>query len=397
MDSFGEKLRESRESQSYTLDQIARDTRISKRYLQALEEEDFSIFPGETYLIGFLRNYTQYLGLDAGEFISLYRNIKIQEQPIPMDELIHGKTKPSSALLWSGVFLGVVVIVASGYFLYRALRSRIPQEIVQEEGKPSGEAKEEFVFDSESETRWFTEGEAIRVVLGEEKYKIQVTSIEDNITLAVPGGMVRMELSETRFIDLNLDAKNDLKVVFNDIDKFAENKRVNLWLIKTATLLVEDKAEAAEPKETAAVETTTVEAGSTAEITPVAEASSAAETTEPAEAPLSVEGEGRIVVFDAESPRIFKVEINFRGNSLFRYLLDENTRDQRFFQKAESFSMDNVKREVTLWVSNAGALDTKVEGINVTLGRSGQVVTKTIRWVKDEATGRYQLEVISDY
>ncbi len=99
MDSFGDRLRESRESQSYTLDHIARDTRISKRYLQALEKEDFSVFPGETYLIGFLRNYTQYLGLDSDEFITLYRNIKIQEQPIPMDELIHGKTKTPPAFL----------------------------------------------------------------------------------------------------------------------------------------------------------------------------------------------------------------------------------------------------------------------------------------------------------
>ena len=83
MDSFGDRLRESRESQSYTLDHIARDTRISKRYLQALEKEDFSVFPGETYLIGFLRNYTQYLGLDSDEFLTLYRNIKIQEQGRP--------------------------------------------------------------------------------------------------------------------------------------------------------------------------------------------------------------------------------------------------------------------------------------------------------------------------
>ncbi len=39
MDSLGDTLKFSRESQSISLDQIARDTRISKRYLEALELE----------------------------------------------------------------------------------------------------------------------------------------------------------------------------------------------------------------------------------------------------------------------------------------------------------------------------------------------------------------------
>ncbi len=402
MDSFGDRLRESRETQSYTLDQIARDTRISKRYLQAFEKEDFSVFPGETYLVGFLRNYTQYLGLDSDEFISLYRNIKIQEQPIPMDELIHGKTKTPPAYLIAGIAVGVVAIVVGGFFLFRALRGRFPQEIVEEESQTTEKGKAEFVFDGETETRWFTEGEVIRVVMGDSHYKMEITSIGDNVTLSVPGGMVRMEVSETRFIDLNLDAKNDLKLVFNDIDKLAEDKRVNLWMIKTATLLIDDKAKI--PEADGAIEgpekATEGPQGTTgAEAFAEDTASVSSEAGEPpgGDPPLAVEGAQRTVVLESDSPRIFRVEINFRGNCLFRYLLDGETRDQRFFQKAESFAIDNIRREVQFWVSNAGVLDTRIEGVSVNLGRSGQVVTKRIRWVQNDGTGRYQLEVVSVY
>ena len=73
MESIGEKLKTSREAKALSIDQIARDTNIAKRYILALEHEDFEIFPGEPYLLGFLRNYSDYLGLDANEMIALYR------------------------------------------------------------------------------------------------------------------------------------------------------------------------------------------------------------------------------------------------------------------------------------------------------------------------------------
>ena len=85
MEALGEKLKTTREQKGFTFDQIARDTNITRRYLEALEKEDFSQFPGEPYLLGFLRNYGEYLGLDVQELISAYRTIKLQEQPIPVD------------------------------------------------------------------------------------------------------------------------------------------------------------------------------------------------------------------------------------------------------------------------------------------------------------------------
>ena len=148
MDSLGDRLKESREKQNYSLEQIARDTRISKRYLEALEEEDFTVFPGETYLIGFLRNYTQYLGLDANEFVALYRNIKIQEQPIPMDELIHGKTQSSPLPIILGILVGIILLGTGGFFLIRTLTSPVDLVSPQEDAETGVPKAEEFLFDS---------------------------------------------------------------------------------------------------------------------------------------------------------------------------------------------------------------------------------------------------------
>ena len=373
-------MRQSRETQNYSLDQVARDTRISKRYIESLESEEFSQFPGETYLVGFLRNYTQYLGLDSDEFVNLYRNIKLQEQPLPMDELIHGKKTPPHFLLLIGALVVLGLIVLGSFFLVRLIQSRQPLEATQAKSLEGSTAGQEFLFEGESETRWFKTGDVIMVVLGGKTYRMEVHSIDEGVSLSIPGGSVRLKLSEARFIDLNLDLKNDLKVVFNDIDSTEQGKRVNLWLIKAATLMKEDTSDA----------TPVTEAAPLTEATPVTEAAPVTEAT-----PRAVVTEGRIVILEADAPRIFKVDITFRGDCLLRYLMDGEARDQRFFQKGESFSVDRARKELKLWISNAGILEARIEGKEVSLGRPGQVVTKLIRWVKSDRSSRYQLEIVS--
>ena len=67
VESLGDKLRTARESKGYTYSHVGRETNIAIRYIEALENEDFSKFPGEPYILGFLRNYGEYLGLDVDE------------------------------------------------------------------------------------------------------------------------------------------------------------------------------------------------------------------------------------------------------------------------------------------------------------------------------------------
>ena len=53
MDSFGEILHNTRVEKNLDIDKIAREISIEKKYLQGLEDEDSSVFPGEAYMIGF--------------------------------------------------------------------------------------------------------------------------------------------------------------------------------------------------------------------------------------------------------------------------------------------------------------------------------------------------------
>ncbi len=78
MGQLGELLKEARQNRGTSLEEIEEELRIRKKYLQALEEEDFSIMPPEVYVKGFLRNYAIYLGLDPEEVRTFY----YKEKPV---------------------------------------------------------------------------------------------------------------------------------------------------------------------------------------------------------------------------------------------------------------------------------------------------------------------------
>ncbi len=72
MGELGTLLVRAREARGLTLEDAERDTRISRRYLQALESEQFEVIPAPVYARGFLRSYSQYLGIDPQETLGMF-------------------------------------------------------------------------------------------------------------------------------------------------------------------------------------------------------------------------------------------------------------------------------------------------------------------------------------
>jgi cytoskeletal protein RodZ len=70
---LGSELREARVQLGLTLEQVAYETRIRTRYLEALEDERWDDLPGEAYAKGFLRTYAGFVGLDGAQMLARYR------------------------------------------------------------------------------------------------------------------------------------------------------------------------------------------------------------------------------------------------------------------------------------------------------------------------------------
>jgi cytoskeletal protein RodZ len=71
--TVGEILRSEREKKGLSVKEIELATSIRTIYISAIEEGNYSIIPGEVYLKGFIRNYSNFLGLDGQQIVDLYR------------------------------------------------------------------------------------------------------------------------------------------------------------------------------------------------------------------------------------------------------------------------------------------------------------------------------------
>jgi cytoskeletal protein RodZ len=65
-------LREQREKQGLTLEEVEKATRIRARFLGALEDDDYAAMTSSTQARGFLSLYAQFLGLNAEQVIAAY-------------------------------------------------------------------------------------------------------------------------------------------------------------------------------------------------------------------------------------------------------------------------------------------------------------------------------------
>ena len=72
MPSFGEEIRRERELREITLAEVAEATKISVRFLEAIESNDFACLPGGLYNRGIVRAYCQFIGADSEAMVNAY-------------------------------------------------------------------------------------------------------------------------------------------------------------------------------------------------------------------------------------------------------------------------------------------------------------------------------------
>src|SRR5882757_746498 len=92
--SFGQKLKSEREKRAITLEQISSSTKIGKRMLQALEEENFNQLPGGIFNKGFVRAYARHVGLDEDQAITDYLQASGQDDVAKPDTEVEARTVP---------------------------------------------------------------------------------------------------------------------------------------------------------------------------------------------------------------------------------------------------------------------------------------------------------------
>ena len=385
MESIGEKFKKRREERGLFVEQIARDTNISKKYIDAIESEDFSEMPGEAYLIGFLRSYAEYLDIDPEEIIAIYKNTKIQEQPVP-EELIPQKKTPFSALVIITVAVLAVTAAGIGGFLLLGDKGEKSVEMVEadnnaekaEEKTETSVTGSEYTMSDAFIERRFEEGDVIRVAVEGSFYNIVCSSIDSVVKLSLPDKVAELSAGYDSLFDLTGDKKSDIRIIIRDIDKKGKGAVIKF------------------DRSTEAPSVAASEINSQEELSEVSRIASEVEASaSPGDSSLESRKQKTSTILTADKAEPFTLNIVFRGYCLMRYLVDDSHRDERYFHKGETFRL-NVNDSVRLWLSNAGSALIDINGQEYAAGKSGQVAAKLIKWNK-EAAGKNSIISVPMY
>lgn len=380
MTSIGESLRRAREDKGLDLDRVSDETRIAKRFLAALEAEDFSVFPGDPYAIGFLRNYAEYLGLDPAEMASSFNMLRIQEQPAPIQELLPSR-KPRVGLVFGLVALGLLVIGGAAFLL---LRGR---------GAPEGaslsapHSPTEYRLDTAPLDKRLWIGDDVVFAMGKDSWKLKLLSLGDGAILDTPFGQRRLSLGEESVIDFNGDGQPDLRILLADLDKRDAAKGANL---RFTPLLAGNPS--ASPS-AADIEGGAQQAAAAQTDDATAQPAAAAVPAGPDTTTATKEG----AIFEGQkSSYPFVVSVTFRASCMFRYEVDRKDRDERYYQKGDTVTI-NANNAVKIWASNAQSAAVTVQAsggrsASIDLGGPGEIAVKRIAWTQND-NGSYTLSL----
>jgi len=135
--SVGTTLRLCRESRNISLEESAEATKIGKNFLRVLEEDRFHDISSPAYLKGFIRTYSNYLGLDADNLVQ--QAVKQAELQIDEPPEINRKKLRIPSFNWQRLLLPAFLLgalIVSSFFLPPEVPLQRGKHLLQQQVQP---------------------------------------------------------------------------------------------------------------------------------------------------------------------------------------------------------------------------------------------------------------------
>jgi len=196
LEDLGRYLSYERKKRGIEIEDIQRETKIRTRYIHAIERGEFSTIPGgNVYVRGFLKNYTEGIGLNSQQILEQYKNISraVSEDQNEVSEEEHGENESQMPALITGqgIKIAIIAVIALVAILLVVKFTRTPkkdevnpkQERVSQidASKLAGELTEEPKTDDEIDEATPVTVEVVEETQEKTTYSIKAERIKVNI------------------------------------------------------------------------------------------------------------------------------------------------------------------------------------------------------------------------
>lgn len=123
-ETVGYLLKRTREVREIELEEISKKTKISVRFLQAIEEGRWSILPGDVFIKGFIRAYAQYLGLNPEEVVEKYVQERMPKEKV-VEHITREKPKGKN-IIWAGI---LIFLLLASFLIFLSLPKKSIKKI----------------------------------------------------------------------------------------------------------------------------------------------------------------------------------------------------------------------------------------------------------------------------
>jgi cytoskeleton protein RodZ len=353
MEALGKYLSDARQKLHITVAQIAKDTNIAKKYLDALESEDYSIFPSETYLKGFLKSYAEYLKLDSKEVLRIYETIKIAESPTPIEKLLpKRKINFRPIISVAGLSAAFIIVIVVIVFSVKGLGDLAKNSGSNEKKVKKGSNTYVYKKDDPEMMLNLKKDDIIEFVNNGEKNKIKIKELTP---------VVKLLTNESANSEVILIKSFPVKIDLNNDKTFELVCYLNQWDNEKANITISSKNITAE--------------------------------TQVAENTTSLQGSNAEVIGKNTQKNKIDFSVDIAAPALFRYKADNNQEIEKYYSE-NSKNAISANDNVVLWSSNAGNITLNFHTFNKTvkLGDAGEIVIKLLKW-KQNSSGEYELEI----
>lgn len=358
MESYGAILKKAREAKNIDRETVSRETSIALPYIIGLEEEDDGAFPGEAYMQGFMRNYAEYIGVNPDTVLTLYKNKKLQESPIPKNLYVQEKPRYFWPLIFTGIALFIIAIFVILFLFIMKKKAATTEDVVLDKSNTS----KKYELTDKALTVRLYKGDQIIFPGVDGQIVLTVNSTLSEFGLQCPVGTLYTDLAEESELDIDGDSNTDLIVYVSDISATNEARGAEVRLLKRG--------------EGAFISSVSAD-----------------------DIPFATEIDSthkQLVILEDNRAYPFTINGSFRGPCEFRYKIDRRDAVEAYFSSGEVATI-TANNGVRLWMSNCNTVKFSIiadsKTYDLEIGKAGQVLAEDIKWIKD-TDGKYKLVVI---